>query len=265
MWYNTGAAWSDPICFENGSPGSTVRKRFRPSGSSPESNFLEWTSKVGSVFNGLSLLKTFNRGKPRDAAGKFIAAEPDFNASALAILAPLIHSSLVSTVTANGGDKDSVVLRETPTSFGSSRKKANLFCAYGNIEAIVIDPTKLASTILKYCDAMAELKSLRSSPRLQLTMTPQTKASRNFLGFNNLAKIPSNLKAKFSTYVFSLADGLKEKMIQRYDRDLSAEFQADAQKLTLLFNKRVIWTSNETIDKVLLSNRGMSFDEAIGV
>ncbi|KAI9629347.1 hypothetical protein KEM48_013013 [Puccinia striiformis f. sp. tritici PST-130] len=88
------------------------RKRFRPSGSSPESNFLEWTSKVGSVFNGLSLLKTFNRGKPRDAAGKFIAAEPDFNASALAILAPLIHSSLVSTVTANGGDKDSVVLRE---------------------------------------------------------------------------------------------------------------------------------------------------------
>ncbi|KAI9629402.1 hypothetical protein KEM48_012999 [Puccinia striiformis f. sp. tritici PST-130] len=272
------------------------RKRFRPSGSSPESNFLEWTSKVGSVFNGLSLLKTFNRGKPRDAAGKFIAAEPDFNASALAILAPLIHSSLVSTVTANGGDKDSV--------------KANLFCAYGNIEAIVIDPTKLASTILKYCDAMAELKSLRctpyerqtahsilkkilpsligldlkfnhqhqlnfnrvqakaliqTSPRLQLTMTPQTKASRNFLGFNNLAKIPSNLKAKFSTYVFSLADGLKEKMIQRYDRDLSAEFQADAQKLTLLFNKRVIWTSNETIDKVLLSNRGMSFDEAIGV
>ncbi|KAI7954117.1 hypothetical protein MJO28_006664 [Puccinia striiformis f. sp. tritici] len=98
-----------------------------------------------------------------------------------------------------------------------------------------------------------------------LSLCPRRLFARGFLGFNNLAKIPSNLKAKFSTYVFSLADGLKEKMIQRYDRDLSAEFQADAQKLTLLFNKRVIWTSNETIDKVLLSNRGMSFDEAIGV
>ncbi|KAH9454140.1 hypothetical protein H4Q26_015076 [Puccinia striiformis f. sp. tritici PST-130] len=55
----------------------------------------------------------------------------------------------------------------------------------------------------------------------------------SFLGFDNLAKIPTNPKAKFSHYVFSLADGLKEKMIQRY-QVLSNTFQSDAQKIQAL-------------------------------
>ncbi|KAI9628873.1 hypothetical protein KEM48_011267 [Puccinia striiformis f. sp. tritici PST-130] len=104
------------------------------------------------------------RRKSRDAAGKFIADDPDLKIQAKALIAPLIHGSLISTVTANGGDKDVVKLWANIMSFGSSKKEANLFRAYRNLESIVINPNNLAGSILQYRDAIAELKSLDQSP-----------------------------------------------------------------------------------------------------
>ncbi|KAI9604324.1 hypothetical protein H4Q26_003938 [Puccinia striiformis f. sp. tritici PST-130] len=61
-----------------------------------DKNFLEWKFKVSAVLDGLGLLKILNGGKPWDANGKFIAIDPNVKTSAMALLAPLVHSSLLS-------------------------------------------------------------------------------------------------------------------------------------------------------------------------
>ncbi|KAI7952161.1 hypothetical protein MJO28_007845 [Puccinia striiformis f. sp. tritici] len=141
-----------------------------------DKNFLEWKFKVSAVLDGLGLLKILNGGKPWDANGKFIAIDPNVKTSAMALLAPLFH-----TVIASGGDTDPVVLWENINAFGSLKKEANLFRAYGNLEAIVIDPNNLAGTILKYCDPIGELKSLGCTPDERQT------------AHSILKKIPSSL------------------------------------------------------------------------
>ncbi|KAI9603017.1 hypothetical protein H4Q26_002327 [Puccinia striiformis f. sp. tritici PST-130] len=113
-----------------------------------------------AVLDGLGMSTMLSGEKSRDAAGKFIADDPDLKIQAKALIAPLIHGSLISTVTANGGDKDIVKLWANIMSFGSSKKEANLFRAYRNLESIVINPNNLAGSILQYRDAIAELKSL---------------------------------------------------------------------------------------------------------
>ncbi|POW09108.1 hypothetical protein PSTT_07048, partial [Puccinia striiformis] len=127
-------------------------------------NFLEWKFKMEAVLDGLGMSTMLSGEKSRDAAGKFIADDPDLKIQAKALIAPLIHGSLISTVTANGGDKDVVKLWANIMSFGSSKKEANLFRAYRNLESIVINPNNLAGSILQYRDAIAELKSLDQSP-----------------------------------------------------------------------------------------------------
>ncbi|KAI7936442.1 hypothetical protein MJO29_015745 [Puccinia striiformis f. sp. tritici] len=127
-------------------------------------NFLEWKFKMEAVLDGLGMSTMLSGEKSRDAAGKFIADDPDLKIQAKALIAPLIHGSLISTVTANGGDKDVVKLWANIMSFGSSKKEANLFRAYQNLESIVINPNNLAGSILQYRDAIAELKSLDQSP-----------------------------------------------------------------------------------------------------
>ncbi|KAH9452443.1 hypothetical protein Pst134EB_016394 [Puccinia striiformis f. sp. tritici] len=121
-------------------------------------------SEMEAVLDGLGMSTMLSGEKSRDAAGKFIADDPDLKIQAKALIAPLIHGSLISTVTANGGDKDIVKLWANIMSFGSSKKEANLFRAYRNLESIVINPNNLAGSILQYRDAIAELKSLDQSP-----------------------------------------------------------------------------------------------------
>ncbi|KAH9443118.1 hypothetical protein Pst134EA_013300 [Puccinia striiformis f. sp. tritici] len=102
-------------------------------------NFLEWKFKMEAVLDGLGMSTMLSGEKSRDAAGKFIADDPDLKIQAKALIAPLIHGSLIST-------------------------EANLFRAYRNLESIVINPNNLAGSILQYRDAIAELKSLDQSP-----------------------------------------------------------------------------------------------------
>jgi len=123
-------------------------------------NFFEWKFKMNAVLDGLGMLKMLKGEKARDPTGKFIPEDPELKTAAMALIAPLIHGSLISTVTANGGDTDPVKLWSNIMAFGLSKKESNIFRANRNFNLIEIDPNNLSSTILKYRDAIAELKSL---------------------------------------------------------------------------------------------------------
>ncbi|POW03860.1 hypothetical protein PSTT_10820 [Puccinia striiformis] len=99
-------------------------------------NFLEWKFKMEAVLDGLGM-------------STMLSAK---------------NLETLPAITANGGDKDVVKLWANIMSFGSSKKEANLFRAYRNLESIVINPNNLAGSILQYRDAIAELKSLDQSP-----------------------------------------------------------------------------------------------------
>ncbi|KAI9613740.1 hypothetical protein KEM48_003663 [Puccinia striiformis f. sp. tritici PST-130] len=123
-----------------------------------DKNFLEWKFKVSAVLDGLGLLKILNGGKPWDAMGS------------LSLLIPTKWRRYRPRCPL--GKYQCLWLIE---------KEANLFRAYGNLEAIVIDPNNLAGTILKYRDPIGELKSLGCTPDERQT------------AHSILKKIPSSL------------------------------------------------------------------------
>lgn len=125
-------------------------------------NFLEWNFKMKNILRGKGLYDLVIGIKVRNETGQYVSAafSQDLKNKALGIIAPRIHKSLISTVSANGGDDDPVVLWLNINSFCSSKKEANIFRAYRNLTLLEVDPNNLAGSILKFRDAIAELKSL---------------------------------------------------------------------------------------------------------
>lgn len=125
-------------------------------------NFLEWRFKMKNLLRGKGLYRLVSGEKIRNDQGQFVSADSlsDLKDKALAIISPKIHKSLISTVIANGGEDDPVILWSNIMAFGSSKKEANIFRAYRNLYLLTIDPTNISSSILKFRDAIAELQSL---------------------------------------------------------------------------------------------------------
>lgn len=148
-------------------------------------NFLEWRFKMKNVLRGKGLYNLVSGEKLRGADGKFVSADdfPDLKDKALSIISPRIHKSLISTVTAGGGEDDPGVLWKNILNFGSSKKEANVFRAYRNLNLIAIDPTNIAASILKFRDAISELKSL------------DLELDERLLGHLILSKIPPSLSS----------------------------------------------------------------------
>ncbi|KNZ49606.1 uncharacterized protein VP01_4908g1 [Puccinia sorghi] len=148
-------------------------------------NFLEWRFKMKNVLRGKGLYNLVSGEKLRGADGKFVSADdfPDLKDKALSIISPRIHKSLISTVTAGGGEDDPVVLWKNILNFGSSKKEANVFRAYRNLNLIAIDPTNISASILKFRDAISELKSL------------DLELDERQLGHLILSKIPPSLSS----------------------------------------------------------------------
>lgn len=89
-----------------------------------------------------------------------MAADLESADKSLAIISEKIHKSLISTVIANGGDDDPIILWNKINNLGSSKKESNVFRAYREFNTIKIDPSDLSGSILKYRDAIAQLEAL---------------------------------------------------------------------------------------------------------
>lgn len=208
-------------------------------------NFIEWNFKMKNVLRGKGLYDLVCGLKVRNESGQFVseALSQDLKNKALGIIAPRIHKSLISTVSANGGDDDPVVLWSNISSFCSSKKEANVFRAYRNLNLIEVDPSNLSNSILKFRDAIAELKSLdellndRQTAHMILSKIPPT---LSYIRDSIISTGQSNTVITFELVLDMLDNKAKTlsaplQLTQTAVKSESTEFESDAATALLTY------------------------------
>ncbi|KNZ55284.1 uncharacterized protein VP01_2721g4 [Puccinia sorghi] len=89
-------------------------------------NFIEWNFKMKKILRGKGLYDLVIGLKFHKEAGQYVSAAffQDLKNKALGTIAPRIHKSLISTVSANGGEDDLVVLWSNILALCSLKKGA---------------------------------------------------------------------------------------------------------------------------------------------